>query len=710
MSNLGNPPHTARSRVLPIAEFGLAGLIFVACAIIITFPLIRDLSNAVLEAGDTLQVSWLLAWNTQHLLSGPKTLFSPAVMHPEPYALTHIEHMLGLIVPFAPMYWLSGNPILSYSTCLLFGYSMSGFATFILLYSLLPKTRVSWWAALLAGLLFECAPWRVIRPCHLEQVSASWLPLSLLCLVRYLERKKWPWLMGFAAFTVIQTLTSYYYVVTWGLVAMGGVAFMAVSRKTNARTVVIACVVVALVSIAAHLPLALIYVGNSVRQPMSIEEQYWFSLQTRQDFLGSRQSVWLRKLIFGRGAIPTPNCERALDAGPLAYVLAGIGVISLARGSPTYRRAVLACLGVIISSAILSLGPFVVVKGLRIPAPFMLLRLLPGFGSFRAPGRFWQAGLFAIAVLGGIATWGVTLLLGRRTGVALVGVLLCLIPPTMTLTAPRPTTRIEPPSPVFQWIDDSLPVDAVLLQVPLDIRADGWSWIGEAAKMYASLYHHRRLVNSYMAWIPPAQRARQQVLSAFPKAEAVQCAMDLGVTHVLVNRADLTPDMSSRLTSCAESGLCELREAFRDDQHIVFAVVTTPETVPRSATVRFLSGWHGLELLGSSWWNLSVGEGVLEIASTRDQVVGFAARVSIVSAPDNLRIYDGDTLLWQGQFPQPGHHSIGPIHIPLEAGTTNIRIVNSNPSARVGLDPRLIGFGIGDVSLNGENVRVCELR
>jgi len=697
----------AGSRLLTFAESTFAGLLFIAAAIVGTFPLIRNLSGAVLEPQDTLQVAWLMVWNTDHLVVTPSVLFSPGVMYPESYALAFIEHMRGLLIPFAPIYWLSRNPILSLNLSLLFGYAMSGFGLFTLLRSLLPRTWAALWASLLAGLLFECSPWRLLHFMHLEQLSASWLALLLLCLIRYLERRQWYWLMGFTVFTVIQTLVSYYFVLTCAVLITATMLFMLTSKRASLRTVVIAGGMVSVTLLAAHLPLALMYLKHPLGQLRGPGEQRFFSLLTGWDLISSQQSAWLRRWL----RIPSFqefNMERMLDAGLLAYVLAGIGLIAIHRSTPTYRLAAIACFGVIAASLALSLGPYITVHGHRISAPFSLLAHLPGFASFRAPARLWQAGLFAIAVLGGLAMWRVAAGLDARI-TALIGVLLCLVPVYLAFDPGRSVSRITLDTRVFQWIDASLPKDAVMLQVPLDVRAaDGYSGPKEAVKMYTSIYHHRQQVNSFMADMPWRQRDRQHVLATFPSPDALRCLRDIGVTHILVNRDELKPELQAQLDNPAELQRLGLQELYRDEKHQVMAALEGAISPP--AYLRFTGNWHGLDLEGSSWWFLSWGEGTFEIISAQDQVLSFAARVNIITAPDTLRVYSSNVLLGQGEFTRTGLSEIGPIAIPVKAGTTTIRIINMNPATHVGADPRLIAYGIGDVSLNGEKVGSCCLR
>jgi hypothetical protein len=709
-----------------LLETAIAALVLFAAALIITWPLVCNLTTSVLENGDTLQVSWLLAWETRQLLTNPSHLFSPGVMYPEPYALVYIEHMLGLLIPFAPLYLLTQNPTLAFNISLLIGYAMPGLGVYILLHALLPRGAAAWWAALVAGVLFVCSPWRLLQLCHLEQLSAFWLGPLVLCLIRYLRDERvlpgetgignpsttprWSWLIGFVLCTLAQTLISYYYVVTCALIIGVVMVAMLLARQTHFKAVLVAGLCVSATVLLIHLPLIQPYLAHPLPSLRPASEQHLFSLQVRQDLLGGRQSAWLRKLLWGTTEIEGYNGERAIDAGVMAYGLAGVAVVrGIIRRGRFYRWALAACLLVVALALILALGPYANVGGRQITMPFGWLRSLPGVASFRAPARLGQASIFALAIMAGLGLWWLMAnhrLLAGGTGALLV---LLIIGPTF-----NPTLRNLPapqPTKAERWIAAELPHEAVLLHVPLDIRPyDGYSGVKEAAKMYASLFHQRRVVNSYLAEMPRGQKGKQLALAGFPSLGAMTCAAQMGITHILVNSQELTPTQQSRLASLPERQRLGLEEVYRDATQQVLAISPHSAAPPPPAELRFARYWYGVERVQDAWWCVSWGDGEVEIISPRAQVLRVTGRVNIVTAPDTLRLYQGDTLLSQADYAAGGHSTIGPIDIAVQAGVTTIRIVNQNKPTYVGQDPRLMAFAIGDVALNGVKLSPCFLR
>ena len=117
---------------------------YVALAVIITWPLAigvhRDVPG---DLGDALLNMWILGWgaeNVPRLLTGQISLqdyWNANIFHPEPLALSLSEHLFGQVLQILPVYWLTGNLILSYNLLFLSSFVLSGLAMFLLARELL---------------------------------------------------------------------------------------------------------------------------------------------------------------------------------------------------------------------------------------------------------------------------------------------------------------------------------------------------------------------------------------------------------------------------------------------------------------------------------------------------------------------------------------------------------------------------------------------
>ena len=85
-------------------------------------------------------------------------------------------------------------------------------------------------AAILAGLAWAFTPYRLSELGHLQSLSAYWLPLMLLGLHGFLERRRAPWLALFGTAWLCQSLANGYYML-FGAVLVGmWVAYFCSSR------------------------------------------------------------------------------------------------------------------------------------------------------------------------------------------------------------------------------------------------------------------------------------------------------------------------------------------------------------------------------------------------------------------------------------------------------------------------------------------------
>src|SRR4051812_18086974 len=114
--------------VLHVAVFGA----FTLLAIVATWPLLPQLGGYVIDKGDPLYSVWAMAWQAHALVTDPLRLFDANIMYPFKGTLAFDELSFAEAVMAAPVYWLTGNPVLSHNLILFLSFPISGYGMWLL--------------------------------------------------------------------------------------------------------------------------------------------------------------------------------------------------------------------------------------------------------------------------------------------------------------------------------------------------------------------------------------------------------------------------------------------------------------------------------------------------------------------------------------------------------------------------------------------------
>ncbi len=116
-----------------IIKVALAGALFTTLTVAKAYPLIRHFGTQFPgDLGDPLLVTWILGWSSHALTTDPLNLFNANIFYPVQNTLALSEHMIAVVPIFAPVYLLTGNPILAYNTVFFLSFILCGMATFLL--------------------------------------------------------------------------------------------------------------------------------------------------------------------------------------------------------------------------------------------------------------------------------------------------------------------------------------------------------------------------------------------------------------------------------------------------------------------------------------------------------------------------------------------------------------------------------------------------
>lgn len=524
--------------------------VYAVLAIIMTYPLCLNLADSLPgDIGDPLLNTWILAWDGHTLLQNPTNLFDANIFFPRSSTLAYSEHMLSTALSVLPVQVATGEPLVAYNLAFLSSLVLTGWATFLLAHRLTRNLL----AAFLAGTSFAFAPYHFAMFSHLQLLTLQWLPLSLLCLDRFLLERRNVHLAAFALFLLLQLASSWYLaifavaVLTIYLTAYwlghGRRAFQRTAPALGAASVAV---------LALTVPLVVPYLQTmpemSSLRPLDLRTA--LSAHPQDLLVASRDNR-----IFGSLGIDHVGEiieERQLFPGLIVPLsLMGLAFISLIKRKPSSLpekdgRWRVAALWILLGTSVaLALGPRAWVPGVDrwISLPHSWLEsLLPPLRLVRAPARWSIPASFAASLLFGffltrLFRWMQVKGLPRRWGwVAAASLLILLL--LEGLSIPLPLAKVGSTrslSPVYPWLARNPDVSA-LVELPIHVAPQ--PEYPETRRMYASTTHWKALVNGYSGMTPRSHEVLGQTLSSFPSEEALEALVELGhrgVTHVVIH-------------------------------------------------------------------------------------------------------------------------------------------------------------------------------
>jgi hypothetical protein len=523
-------------------------------------------------AFDPAMQAFLLGWDWRSLTSGGSAIrrvFDLPIFHPEPRALTYMDHMLGETLLAAPVLAATGSVAAGYNFLVLLSFVLSAWFT----YRLTRLFGVGRAGAALSGALFAFSAYRYSNLDLLNQLQTQFLPLGIYFVVRYVRGNAWRHAAGALATLAAQVYFGWYYAFYLAIAMAFTVAFAWVARLWRPAAGAghgVRALLTAAAAFAATLPVVVPYAAQRFAVPefrRTLGESALYSADL-VDYLRWHPGSW------GSETLGLPTGPQAFWPGVVTVALAAAGAWALwgawRRGPAAPRSAWRLRLGhagfaglpavVALTGFVLSLGPILHVAGQKIwiPLPYApLYYLIPGFSSMRAPARFSVLAVLGLAVLAGV---GYSYLERRARGRGRVGAGTWRFA-TAGLFAiaglwawVRPITLLELPTratapPAYQWLAGADP--APLLEVPVPATDADESEL-HALRQYMMLHHGSPRLDGASGFVPLPYRAFRPLIQSFPSDAALDAAAALGAKRVLVHEADVPPERRVSLAAAIE--------------------------------------------------------------------------------------------------------------------------------------------------------------
>jgi hypothetical protein len=191
----------------PRRETWLALLLFTGLALLLAYPISLHPATLRFPTGPDGDLGWyLLGWDAHAFLHKPWAIFDANIYYPERLTLAYGESVIGLAIFAAPVVWLTGNLLLAANVVSLLSPVLCGLAAYVLA----RRVGLSVAAAIVCGIIFECAPPRFFRIGQMNLSNIQWIPFGLAALHAYLATNRPRDLRLAAACFTLQALVSGY--------------------------------------------------------------------------------------------------------------------------------------------------------------------------------------------------------------------------------------------------------------------------------------------------------------------------------------------------------------------------------------------------------------------------------------------------------------------------------------------------------------------
>lgn len=221
-------------------------------------------------------------------------------------------------------------------------------------------------------------------------------------------------------------------------------------------------------------------------------------------------------------------------------------------------------------SFLLALGPVIHLAGRQIAyGPYLALyQWIPGFNGLRVPARIVVMMHLAVSVFCGC---GLAVLLARisrpwlkRSLVSITALLILLEYATVPIPMPSVPSGKNFPQ-VYTWLA-AQPGDFAVLELPLPTQpAELWS---EAAYVYHSAYHWKKLVNGYSGFFPPGYtRFYLEDMKGFPSRQTLERIRATGLLRVIIHADQYQESERENIKTCfaVNPDLFRLEQQFDGD-------------------------------------------------------------------------------------------------------------------------------------------------
>lgn len=470
-----------------MAKNALVFLIFLFLSLVVTWPLIIHLNTLILDRNDGLLITWIINWFS-HKMSLKGNIFYP---YHGTLAFSDF-HLASTLLAF-PFLWVFKEPLLAFNINLIFGFTLTGFSTYLLVKYLTKNEPVGFFA----GVLLTFSTIHLNYMAHL-QLFHLWL---IIFTILFLFQNKFILFVISFIFAVSNSPLNFYFLLF----------FVALFRK-NIHWFLIGAI------LSSPFLIPYLRVSETFKYTRPITDAIHFSMQfpdLANISIYSRLSNLAPQIPNSTpgyfGTVFLASIFLVIRKLKLDIWLIGAGlsfIFSLGPALHFMRNTV-------------HLGPLP-----AIPLPYALFYyLLPGFSGFRTPSRWILITALCLTIVIAIRfaqkmTWRWAVIIS----------LLVLV----EVNFPFHYLEVSKPPPEQVWLKDNY-IGAPIIQFPIYGWFDGDKIGVETLREYYSTLHWHPMFNGYSGFSPKKWEEKVKWLqNEFPSPQTVNYLESLKIKLVLI--------------------------------------------------------------------------------------------------------------------------------------------------------------------------------
>jgi hypothetical protein len=533
------------------------------------------------DGGDAMFNSWTLARDQHCILRESCPSYSNGnIFFPNKNTMLYSETQLSAGLLTLPLYFINNNPLFSYGVWTVASFFFMGWFMYLLVKKLSNNNE---FVSIIAGLIFEFAPFRMPALEHLQNISIFYLPLIFLLILKYIDKYKPKYLFGIFLSMTLAFYASWYqmvFILTAVFILYLGLWLFRLIKPKYLLLLIVA----SFMAILSTYPLAKSYVtfSKANHATFNITDQATYE-SSLLDYITPYNKTVLGHIVYSispKSHNNSYNPDSYSYNGLILYAVAGTVIVYIYKNRKrtkenAKRLKILIILSAIgLSGFIISLGPVLKIRGsflynsvssginFAIPMPYIIVdKLLPQLSFMRSLGRANVLLLFSLCCILGLAPLYLEKYKYYKNNRKIINIIVIIL--IFVELIPLHLIPIRSASfdhnltvpPVYGYIYNHKNIDNILIlsadadykgaQIPTALPEDDL-WAG---------YDNRNIFNGYSGYSPPSYYPEYYNFLNF-RADVVPQIKSKGIKYILVDKllSSSNPQLTNIVSTVLGSG------------------------------------------------------------------------------------------------------------------------------------------------------------